>query len=200
MDTGDWIFYYEMRAVEWLNPIVYLVGLAIAVLAFRRCGKRGYLVIAAYFMLSAFTLLAVPSINRAIRARLAPDYDAQTRQKINAASQEAVQKVLAEAGRPQGVPAKLTFHFPLGPIILVAGLWLLARREPQNPAEPVTAAGNTSNDHQPPAESPEPSAGDTMNAAARSAPQVGGGSGRGRQADSVFYEGGDGFRRPAGAV
>ena len=149
MNTGDWIFYYATRAIEWLNPVVYLVGLVIAVWAFRRCCKCGYLVVAVYFALSAFTLLAMPSINRAIRAHQAPDYDAQTRQKIDAAVHDAIYKVLAEEGRPYGVPARRTVRFPFGPTILVAGLWLLAKREPKNPAEQATEDTNTPNDKQP---------------------------------------------------
>jgi hypothetical protein len=151
MNTGDWIYYYLTQSVEWLNPIVYLVGFGIAVWAFRRCRKCGYLVVAVYFALSVFTLLAMPSINRAIRTNRPPDYSTQTQQKINAAVQEAINKVLAEEGRPHGVPQKRTIHFPFGPIILVAGLWLLARREPQNPAEQVTGTTTTSNEKQPPA-------------------------------------------------
>jgi hypothetical protein len=149
MNTGDWIFYYATQAIEWLNPVVYLVGLVVAVWAFRRCRKLGYLVVAVYFALSAFTLLAMPSINRAIRAHRPPDYSAQTQQKIDAAVQDAIHKVLAEEGRPYGVPAKRTVRFPFGPIVLVAGLWLLAKREPQNPAKLVTDDTNTPNDKQP---------------------------------------------------
>ena len=149
MNTGDWIFYYATQAVEWLNPVVYLVGLGIAIWAFRRCRKCGYLVVAIYFALCVFTSLAMPSINRAIRSHQAPDYDAQTRQKVDAAVQQAVDKVLAEAGRPHGVPAKRTVHFAFGQIILVAGLWLLAKREPKNTAEQVTEDTNTPNDKQP---------------------------------------------------
>jgi hypothetical protein len=133
MTTGDSIFHYTTQAIEWLNPIVYLFGLGIALWAFRRCRRWGYLVVAVYFALCVFSLLAMPSINRAIRAREAPDYDAQTRQKIDAAVQQAVDKVLAEEGRPHGVPAKRTVHFPFGPILLVVGLWFLARGETHRP-------------------------------------------------------------------
>jgi hypothetical protein len=142
MNTGDWIFYYATQTVEWLNPIVSLVGLVIAIWAFRRCRKWGYLMVAFYFALSVFTLLAMPSINRAIRAHQAPDYDAQVEQKINVAITEAVDKVLAEEGRPYGIPAQRTIHFPFGPMILVAGLWLLAKREPHSRAEQVTTTPN----------------------------------------------------------
>jgi hypothetical protein len=138
MNTGDWIFYYTIRAVEWLNPIVCFIGLVISIWAFRRCRKCGYFIIAIYFAFSVFTLVALPAINRAIRAHRPPDYSAQTQQKIDAAVKDAVQKVLAEDGYSHGVPQKRTIHFPFGSIILVVGLWLLAKREPQNQVEKVT--------------------------------------------------------------
>jgi hypothetical protein len=126
---SDSMFYYCIKAVEWLNPAVYLLGLCIAVWAFLRCRKCGYLVVAIYFALSVFSLVAMP----VIRAHQAPDYDAQTRQKIDTAAQQAVDKVLAEEGRPHGVPAKRAVHFPFGPILLVVGLWLVARHEIHRP-------------------------------------------------------------------
>ena len=121
------------NAVDWLKPIVLIVGLVIAIWAFRRCRKWGYLLVGFHFASYAFMLLAMPSINRAIAAHRAPDYDAQVEKKINAAIREAVDKVLAEEGRPYGVPARRKLHFPMGEMILVAGLWLLAKREPCNP-------------------------------------------------------------------
>ena len=146
MNTGDWIFYYATQTVEWLNPLVSLVGLIIAVWAFRRCRKWGYLVVAIYFALSAFMLLAMPSINRAIRAHRSPDYSAETQGKIAAAINEAVQKVLTEEGCPYGIPMQRTIHFPFGPMLLVAGLWLLAKREPDKRAEQAAQVATTPTD------------------------------------------------------
>ena len=142
MTDGDSMFFYATQVVEWLNTLVYLFGLGIALWAFRRCRRLGYLVVAVYFAFCVFSLLAMPSINRMIRAHQAPDYDAQTQQKIDAAVQQAVDKVLAEAGRPHGVPAKRTVHFPFGPILLVFGLWCLARGETHRPtcAAPISSA------------------------------------------------------------
>lgn len=121
--------YHLIKAIEWMHPIVYLVGLVIAVWAFRRCRRWGYLAFATYFAFFAFSLLAMPSINRAINAHRPPDYDEQTRQKIDAAVQQAVDRVLAEEGRPQGIPEKRMVEFPFGPMLLVAGLWILAKGE-----------------------------------------------------------------------
>jgi hypothetical protein len=124
------LYLFFWNFVEWLNPIVYLVGLGVAAWAFMRSRKRGYFVVALYFALVLFSLFAMPSINRAIRAHRAPDISEQTEKKINAAVQQAIDRVLAEEGRPR-IAAKQTIHFPFGPIVLVAGLWLVARHEPR---------------------------------------------------------------------
>ena len=149
MNPGDWIFFYGTGAVNWLNPLVEIIGLWIAVWAFWRCRKPGYLVIALYFILAVFSLLAMPSINRAIRARRAPDVSAQTQQKIDAAVSQTVNQVQAQEGHPV-LTAKRDVRFPVGPIVLVGGLWLLASREPQCRSEKVNEPTRLPNDEQPP--------------------------------------------------
>jgi len=99
------MFNYGKQAVEWLTPVIYLIGLVVATWAFLRCRRCGYVVVAIYFALCIFMALAMPSINRAIRAHRAPDFSAETRQKIEAAVQDATRKVLAEAGHPEGIPS-----------------------------------------------------------------------------------------------
>ena len=84
------------------------------------------------FALSVFSLLAMPSINRAIHANRPPDISTQTQQKIDAAVKEAVDQVLMQEGHPV-VAAKQTIRFPFGPMVLVFGLWLVSRREPHQP-------------------------------------------------------------------
>jgi len=130
---SDSVFYYFIKTVEWLKPAVYLAGLCIAVWAFLRCRKCGYLVMAAYFALVVFWLVAWPPIDRAIRAHRPPDISAPTQQRIDAAVQDAISKVLIQEGHPEGLPARRTIHFPFGPILLVVGLWLVARREIHRP-------------------------------------------------------------------
>jgi thiol:disulfide interchange protein len=120
--------YYLYRAIDWLNPLVHLIGFGIAAWAFRQCRKRGYLVIAIYFALASATLLGMPSINRMIAQRRAPDISEATKQKMNQAMHEAMERVLAEAGNPP-IAADMTINFPFGPILLVTGLWLIARKE-----------------------------------------------------------------------
>jgi hypothetical protein len=126
----SWIFSFLFEAIQWLYPIVFILGLGIAVWAFSRCRKRGYLFIALYFALCVFSQLAMPSINREIQAHRKPDISDQTQQKIAAAVKQAVDKVYAEEGHPVML-AKKTIYFPFGPIVLVVGLWFVAKRESQ---------------------------------------------------------------------
>jgi hypothetical protein len=113
--------------------VVYFAGLCVAIWAFRRCRKCGYLVLAAYFAMVVFSIAVWPPIGQAIHAHRPPDISAQTQQKIDAAVQEAIHKVLIEEGHPEGIPARRTISFPFGPILLVLGLWLVARRETHLP-------------------------------------------------------------------
>ena len=122
------VYLFFLNAVEWLNPIVHAAGLALALWAFRCCRRCGYLVVGFYFALVLFSLFAMPSINRAIRERRASDISEQTQKKIDAAVQQAINRVLEEQGHPV-MAAERTIHFPFGPIVLVVGLWLIARRD-----------------------------------------------------------------------
>jgi hypothetical protein len=108
--TAGWMFTFFLHAVHWLNPMVHCIGLWVGIWAFLRCHKRGYLVVALYFALVLFSLLVMPSISRAYRAHHPPDISEQEQQKMNA--------------------APLKVNFEIGPMVLVAGLWLIARREP----------------------------------------------------------------------
>ena len=112
----------------WLGPVVYLIGLAIALWAYRRCRKCGYLVIAIYFaVVAVWPFIRVP-IWRAFHANNPPNISEQTEQKIEAAQRDAADKVLAEAGHPP-IYARKNIHIPVGAAALVIGVWLLARRE-----------------------------------------------------------------------
>lgn len=122
---SDTILYYFFKAVSWLNPALQLVGLGIAVWAFLRCRKCGYLVLAGYFALT----IAWRPITRVLHAHRPPDVSVQTQQKIDAAVNEAIHQVLVAEGHPAGIPAELHINVPLGQAALVFGLWLVARRE-----------------------------------------------------------------------
>jgi hypothetical protein len=126
------MLYYLLKFFEWLTPAAYLIGLAVAIWAFQRCRKNGYLVVALYFALAVFEVMAMPSINRAIQAHRSPSISQQTEEKIAAATQEAIHKVLAEEGLSYR-PVTRYDSITLGPIVLVAGVWLLARKDAFRP-------------------------------------------------------------------
>jgi hypothetical protein len=131
-----WPFLLIDEVTKWLNPLVHLVGLGIAVWAYLRCHKCGYLVVSIYFAVCVFMLLAMPPINRAIAAHREPDVSEETQKKINAAVQEAIDRVVKEEGQPYTPVIRHKLNLPLCPILLVVGLWLLAKREPRNPNMP----------------------------------------------------------------
>ncbi len=122
------ITYYLFEAIDWLNPIIHIIGLIVATWAFRKCRKKGYIVVATYFALATFTFLAMPRINRAIAEKRAPTLSEQTEQRLNQEIQAVYDRVFEEEGVPP-MTATRNINFPLGPILLVAGLWLVAKNE-----------------------------------------------------------------------
>ena len=127
--------------LRWLSPLSYTAGCCVALWAFWKCRKEGYLILAAYFALAVFYFVALPPINRAMAAHRKPDISIETEKKLNAAIHEATQRVLAEAGvdrLPAVVHTNISFD---GTLVLVIGLWLVAWKEtkPQNQASDATS-------------------------------------------------------------
>lgn len=125
--VGNWMWSLFDIIGNWLTPAVYLLGLGIASWAFLRCHKPGYLVLGTYFTLIVIWLLIGVPMKQAISAHH-PDISEETRQKIELAERQARDQVMKEEGF-HPILATSTFYFPFGPIVLVAGVWLLARRE-----------------------------------------------------------------------
>lgn len=126
------------RLIWWLNPAAYTTGLCVAVWAFRKCRKIGYLVIAAFFALAVYSLVAAPFVNRAIASYRTPDMSMETEKRLNDAVQETSQRILAEAG-VNSIAYSYSVDFPLGSILLVTGLWLVARKEREIPNQTLDA-------------------------------------------------------------
>ncbi|MFT4691710.1 MAG: hypothetical protein ACI9OD_003936 [Limisphaerales bacterium] len=122
--------HYILQALDWLEPLTFALGAVVGFWAFRRCRRVGYLVIAIYFCLAVFSLLALPRIKAELRARQTPTQSAETQRKISAAVSEAYNRVMREEGAQLSFDAR-EIRFPFGPLILVLGVWLLARREPR---------------------------------------------------------------------
>jgi hypothetical protein len=126
--VGNWMWSLFVEIGNWLQPVVYIMGLGIAAWAFLRCRKPGYLVLGIYFALVVFWLLAGVDVWKAIWDHQTSDISKQTRQKIELADRQATDQVLKDQSY-HSIPAATHIYFPLGPIVLVAGVWLLARRE-----------------------------------------------------------------------
>jgi uncharacterized membrane protein YeiB len=120
---------YISTVIHWLNPLTHFVGLGIAIWAFRRCQKKGYLVIMAYFILVLFSLLAMPRINRARAIRQDQQINEQMQKKIETEVYEAMDRVMKKHGIQNTGPLKVNIYFPFGPILLVVGLWMIAKKE-----------------------------------------------------------------------
>jgi hypothetical protein len=124
------------RVMRWLNPLVYVVGVAVGSWAYWLSRKLGYLLVTAYFVLVLFAVFLGPAVNRMIDAR----WDAQQKARLSPQAQEQFVKEYASLLQKyyppgQETPATINVKIPFGPIILVSGLWMLAERESRRIAE-----------------------------------------------------------------
>lgn len=125
MKIPDWLAYAVLKTILWLNPLAVAAGLAISVWAWAVTRKFGYLLVAVFFLLVAFRWSA-PTIIRMVSTRSAAP-TALTPQQ----TQEYTREMTAVDKRffPSGHPIVQTIQFPLGSLLLVAGLLLVARRD-----------------------------------------------------------------------
>jgi len=119
---------YFLQALDWPEPLTYATGAGVGFWAFRLSRKVGYLLVASYFCVVVFSLLALPRIKAELDARRAPTQSEETQRKISAAVSEAVDGVLNKEGVQPGAGER-NIHIPLGPLLLVIGVWLLTRGE-----------------------------------------------------------------------
>ncbi len=139
MTIPDWFGYKALKAILWLNPLLHVAGLAISVWAWRATRKTGYIVVALYFVL-ALLGKSTPAVLRVVSGP--PNAPALTTQQ----TQEYTREMTAVDKRyfPAGHPVAQTVVFPLGAIVLVAGLWVLAKRDTKQRAQQTTSAADTS--------------------------------------------------------
>jgi hypothetical protein len=130
----------SIKVIQWLNPLVYCVGFALGTWAYWLSRKLGYAFVAAYFLLALCSVFIAPTINRVMATR----WDAQRKSELSPQAHEQFMKeysALLQKYYPPGntAPATLNLNVPLGPVVLVLGLWLLAIRESRTTAEPSAA-------------------------------------------------------------
>jgi hypothetical protein len=141
MTIPDWFGYKALKAILWLNPLAHVVGLAISIWAWRVTRKTGYIVVGLYFVL-ALLGKTFPGVLRVVSGSTkAPALTA-------AQTQEYTREMTAVDKRyyPAGHPVAQTVVFPLGPIVLVAGLWILAKRDTQQQTQQTASAARTPSD------------------------------------------------------
>jgi hypothetical protein len=130
MTLPDSAFDFSLKAVHWLNPIVYMVGAAIGTWAYRRSRKIGYVVVAAYFVLMLVTVSILPVVNSMIESHWDTERSAELSPQAHRQFVNEYTALLQKYYPPgQQSPATIHLNLPIGPIILVAGVWLLARRD-----------------------------------------------------------------------
>jgi len=119
---GDWVLYYAHIVLQWYWPVLHVVGFGLCVYAFKCCRKWGYLIFLLYYLLALFETFLSPAIDRAIDARtqLSPESIAAYHEELESVHQKYFPKMYATF---------LNVEFPLGPTLIVIGLWLFARRD-----------------------------------------------------------------------
>jgi hypothetical protein len=122
-----------IEVVHWLNPLVYFVGVVVSAWGYRLSRKCGYLLVAGYFLLALLGVFIVPKLNRMIESR----WDKQRQSEISPQAHEQFMKEyssLLQKYYPSdhSAPATINLKFPFGPIVLVLGLWMLAKSERGN--------------------------------------------------------------------
>jgi len=124
---------YFCKAIDWLNPLLHLLGLCVAIWGFRPRKRKGFLLLIIYFALTSFSLIAVPHVNRMLYERF-DAMDDSMQQEINVAVQDAIDAVREKHGQ-QTYAAARTVSLPLAPLLLVAAVWVLAKEEQKRSSE-----------------------------------------------------------------
>lgn len=126
MTPTDWGLYIIRRVIEWFSPLLCVAGLGVCVRAYWVSRKFGYLMIAVCFLLIFGSHFILPAINRAVAIHwpAGPEISLEAQQRY---TQELM--ALNEKYYPAGRVMPLTLKFPLDQIVLVWGLWLLAKHE-----------------------------------------------------------------------
>ena len=138
MSTFD-LYHVGLKASYWFERCVYLVGVVVSVWGWRLSRKAGYLIFAVSFIFAAGTLSILPTVNRKIQRQFFRQHplSQETLQEYQHESDALFRKYYS-ADPPHTIVSKSVW---IPSIALVAGLWLLAMREPRKDAEP-NAGGN----------------------------------------------------------
>ena len=129
MPEAGYLYSFGLGLFNWLNLAVLCLGLGLALRTFFRSRRCGWLVVAGYFAMALFSLLALPALQQTWHTRHPPDIALSAAKPPADVVMKATNQMVAGPGHPVVFQTKKV-RFPLGSIVLVAGLWLLARPEP----------------------------------------------------------------------
>jgi len=103
--------------------IIYILGLVVSVRAFLRCRKRGYLLIGAWFAFAVFQMTVLPVIMHQRERLTTPVERAEDKNElVDVASENEVRNTMLYY-------LVMSVVNGLSLLLLVSGLWLIARRE-----------------------------------------------------------------------
>lgn len=111
----------------WMWPVLYMIGLITSAQAWRWSRKGAYWFFMVYFALAFYCATAAPYVNDWIQHKIERKVDPVVIEKRRQMQEEisAIQNKYELP--PEMVAAVITL--PVGQILLVAGLWFLARKE-----------------------------------------------------------------------
>jgi hypothetical protein len=129
MRISDWVSYLASEGCRLLTPVLFVIGLAVSLLAYRKRRQLGFFILAMYFLLAFGSLTLFPWINRTFfrrRQELPPKVAQEFYREMDA---------LEKKYYPNGSPyPSSSINFPLGNILLVIGVWALAKKEVRDAA------------------------------------------------------------------
>jgi hypothetical protein len=115
---------------HWLDPLVYVTGIAVTIWAYILSRKLGYLFVAVYFLLALWSTSLEPALNRMRTTQWDAQRETEISPEAHAQFMQEYSALLQKYYPPNtAAPATISLRFPFGPVLLVFALWTLANLE-----------------------------------------------------------------------
>jgi len=119
----------SLNILRGLNPFVWIVGVAVGGWAYSLTRKVGYLFVTFYFLLVLCSSYIAPSINRMIEGHRERQREADISPQAHEQFIKEFETLENKYYPPRVAGPTVRIDLPFGPILLVAGVWMLAKRE-----------------------------------------------------------------------
>ena len=110
--------------ISWLWPILYVLGLIIAIQGWRNSKKTAYVLFIIYFALAFYSVTAAPHVNGWIKHR-----SELKRDPAVVEAQTKMEREILKLHEKYNLPYATKRSLPLGQVLLVLGLWMIVRKE-----------------------------------------------------------------------